>query len=69
MSFGEDMGLMGVRVETENGERSRGFFWEKGKPLQEFDDVVCAEGRGGGEQPRQYSDRRNRARCAQASFA
>ncbi len=37
MTFGEDMGLMGIRVETEQGERSRGFFWQKGGPLREFE--------------------------------
>jgi len=32
MSFGEDLGLMGLVSERTGGETSHGFLWEKGKP-------------------------------------
>ncbi len=34
MTFGDDFGLMGLRMETEDGDRVRGFIWEKGSPLR-----------------------------------
>jgi hypothetical protein len=37
MTFGEDLGMMALRVEAEDGDMVKGFYWEKGKPIREID--------------------------------
>ncbi len=36
MNFGDDFGMMAMRVEAEDGAYSKGFVWEKGKPMRDL---------------------------------